>query len=526
MCEVTNEKLGLTNEIALRHTILAFYIALQPNDTKLNAIDSMAGPNVASLKYTLGILTSRFRANHPLKSCQLCRDNDLQSHGVSYWHLSHQYPSSTICMKHELILDVEYSKSDGTKRFEWLLPDQIKRFEPVIDSTSISDHQLRVLSRLTSFGLDFVRDAATIEIDNKRAQRVIAREIGLARDGLEKLESASIKDQFARAMTKHIGFANKIPGFHGFSETRNQASQVLAIIGRKSPRPTHPMRILLLVEMLWRDWSSFVQSYNTFNDPTRNIKQPEQQPYRTDEVVTREALIEALERGNTVSCAARTLNISTATAQIIAARNGIGINRRPKRLTLDKQELLIRHATLGCSKFQLAEICDVSAQTVIRFLKTENDLYERWQYALFMRTRTARREVWSSLFDNDLASNIKDARASESAVYAWLYRNDRVWLIAQNQARSKTPSKQEATVDWQRRDIQLAKRVSESLEAIVQDGNRAELTLGRLCEAVPELRAKVRKLSRLPKTHRILYTARLIRDGQSVDNNLDTARLR
>src|SRR3546814_14840989 len=60
----------------------------------------MSGASVAHLKFRLGLLTSRFRANHPLKACPACMTKDLDDHQTTYWRLDHQFPGVWHCPVH------------------------------------------------------------------------------------------------------------------------------------------------------------------------------------------------------------------------------------------------------------------------------------------------------------------------------------------------------------------------------------------------------------------------------------------
>src|SRR3546814_4771453 len=46
------------------------------------------------------LLTSRFRANHPLKACPACMTKDLDDHQTTYWRLDHQFPGVWHCPVH------------------------------------------------------------------------------------------------------------------------------------------------------------------------------------------------------------------------------------------------------------------------------------------------------------------------------------------------------------------------------------------------------------------------------------------
>ncbi|MDH4418182.1 MAG: TniQ family protein [Acidovorax sp.] len=93
----TNALLGDVDSIARERTLLNFYAAFAPPDETANAVACMSGASVAHLKLRLGILTSRFRANHPLKACPQCMEQDLRETGWAYWHLKHQFPGVWMC---------------------------------------------------------------------------------------------------------------------------------------------------------------------------------------------------------------------------------------------------------------------------------------------------------------------------------------------------------------------------------------------------------------------------------------------
>jgi hypothetical protein len=79
--ERTDGCFGNVEQIPKIHTLLAYYGAFVPQAELQNAIACMAGDSVAHLKLRLGILTSRFRANHPLKSCEACMAEDRSAFG-------------------------------------------------------------------------------------------------------------------------------------------------------------------------------------------------------------------------------------------------------------------------------------------------------------------------------------------------------------------------------------------------------------------------------------------------------------
>lgn len=84
--------LGTAAQIIRHRTVLPFYLPTRKRPQAEEIIATFEAGNISSLKYKLGILTSRFRAHHPLKACTECMQEDLANYSVRYWHLSHQFP--------------------------------------------------------------------------------------------------------------------------------------------------------------------------------------------------------------------------------------------------------------------------------------------------------------------------------------------------------------------------------------------------------------------------------------------------
>lgn len=122
--ERTGGRLGGLQEVGLHRTLLNFYRAFITSQECTHALECMAGDSVAHLKLRLGILTSRFRAHHPLKACPVCMEEDASSTGWAYWHLQHQYPGVWVCTKHAQPLLSSTLKATGVQRFQWILPRQ------------------------------------------------------------------------------------------------------------------------------------------------------------------------------------------------------------------------------------------------------------------------------------------------------------------------------------------------------------------------------------------------------------------
>lgn len=143
----TRYELGTAEAIILRRSLLSYYLPFRSAADQADAMSAMQGRGIGSLKFRLGILTSRFRANHPLKACSECMREDQRDFGSAYWRLTHQLPGTLICIRHNSLLLSSTEKSTGVGRFLWLLPTS-DRLQRVSRPAQLADSQISSLIEL------------------------------------------------------------------------------------------------------------------------------------------------------------------------------------------------------------------------------------------------------------------------------------------------------------------------------------------------------------------------------------------
>lgn len=79
-----------------------------------------------------------------------------------------------------------------------------------------------------------------------------------------------------------------------------------------------------------------------------------------------------------------------------------------------------------------------------------------------------KRQQWLSyLTENDF--QIKQERAINKALYAWLYRNDKSWLVAEHQKYQNKHINTEVKYDWAQRDRDFVKELIQIKNVIIKD---------------------------------------------------------
>lgn len=501
----TNALLGEVDSIARERTLLKFYAAFAPPSETENAVACMSSVSVAHLKLRLGILTSRFRANHPLKACPHCMERDLRETGWPYWHLKHQFPGVWMCTTHKRPLLQSALKANGVERFHWLLP-RLSELSPAsvepIEAASFS-----VLLSLAELIEHLVQAAAHQPLLLRKLHEVYRQELQ-ARGWIAGVASLRT-GQIATAFLNYCEPLRRIPEFAALAEDEAGMVTQLGRLLRPPRSGTHPLRHLLLIHWLFGDAQRFdcvMRSEGANNHvPTQGdvlIALPVVDP----RVARLCSLIK--EERQSVRKAAGLVGVDPQTALVWAAKAGIAISRRPQKLSAEVRAKAIRDLCRGTDKEQVASRAGVSVGTITRLLLGDPKLHTDWSEARSAKTRAHSRTLWLQLLQSSGILGIKWMRQLDPRTYMWLYRNDRVWLDANKPdllPASLRP--RPSIVDWEARDEQLRGLVREAALHLMEERSVRRIHFWQLCQQIPDLRAKRASLHRLPRTLEAIQAA-------------------
>lgn len=494
----TNALLGDVDSIARERTLLNFYAAFAPPDETANAVACMSGASVAHLKLRLGILTSRFRANHPLKACPQCMEQDLLETGWAYWHLKHQFPGVWMCTTHQQPLLQSALKTNGVERFQWLLPRLSDLHSASTKSLGTASYSVllslaELIEHLVQSGAFkplMLRDLHEVYRDEFRARGWIAG-------------AASLRiGQIATAFLNYCEPLRCVPEFASLAQDDEGMATQLGRLLRPSRSGTHPLRHLLLIHWLFGTAQRFdlaIKSKGAHTQSTVPNTELPGFPVNDPRMGYLHRLIQ--EKGQSVRKAASLVGVDPQTALMWAAKAGIAISRRPQKLSTDVRAKAIRELRKGADKGQVASRAGVSIETITRLLLSDANLHAEWSQARSEKARTHARNLWLELLQSAGSLGVKWMRTMDPRTYAWLYRNDRAWLDAHKpdplpESQRSRPS----SVDWLARDEQLCILVREAALRLMEEQGISRIYLWQLCQQIPDLRAKQAQLPRLPRT--------------------------
>lgn len=114
-----------------------------------------------------------------------------------------------------------------------------------------------------------------------------------------------------------------------------------------------------------------------------------------------------------------------------------------------------------------------------------------------------RRGNWQNISRAHPDLGTKSLRQLRTADYAWLYRNDRIWLKEHSPKQALPVSK--GRVDWQERDAHLSGLIEHVAEAIrLLPGRPKRITIARITKDLGQMASLCKRLDRLPATRDVL----------------------
>jgi hypothetical protein len=498
----TGEKLGSVETILQERTIAPSLLTFQTRERVSELIHQLGASSVGSLKYRLGLLTSQFRANFPLKACPVCMADNLKNYQVAYWHRAHQLPGVWICLEHCAPLLEAQCKTNGVNRFGWLLPAAAKLGRP-LDSTgqpvtAIANDALHRLARcaqvLAGRSMREVLEPASVV----RTHTMALIKAGYAtRTGKPKLSLA------ARDYLSHCDQLRIVPELAGLPATLACATQHLRRLLCLNRFVRHPIHQLTMISWLYPTPDAFLVNLNAADTGPCPLGETVGSSSREPAVID-PGLMFRLSTG-TVSAraAAKLAGVDIKTLMVKAASQGIEIKRRPKKIKTDRYAAIVDDLSSGLDKTMVASQYDISINTVTTILRTYSGLQSRWHAIRQQRAQKAARNSWQAVRDTNPGLATKALRLIEPAAYAWLYRHDRDWL--RSHAVSPRVTRLGRRVDWDARDAELAQIVRQAaLEIFKASPNMRRIGLQALYQRLPALRVRLSALVRLPLTRRVI----------------------
>lgn len=495
-------QLGSAREIVLGRTVLPFYLPLVSPQLATDAVELLGGPSIGSLKFRLGLLTSRFGANHPLKACPVCMQRDKAIFATPYWHRAHQLPGVWICPEHRTILCTSIFKTTGVARFQWLLPS-INQLAPQADSS----FDIAALENMAIAVIDFATLTQGQRFEADRIAQVCRTELR-NRDLLYGIECNRLRRRDVGCQySQHVAPLRQIFELRALPGTDEEAASEISRLVYEPRSGLHPLRFLSAITWLFGDLAVFIGRYcedvlSPLQSQRFSTATADGERFQNSDL--KQSFHSLLAAGSSISGASREIGIDPVTGMAWATSVGLTTRKRPSQMKGNLREKMIRELRRGVEKVTVAQIGQVSIASVTRLLRTEIGLQDAWREARFSNARCTARRRWLRIVTGNPSLGIKAARLLEPAAYMWLYRNDRTWLDKQKESFAHDLRSYGLRINWDARDELLAKEVADIGLDLAREFPRKRTKLWQICQRLPTLKAKLDRLDQLPLTRRAI----------------------
>lgn len=376
----TGGRFGDAETLIRQRTVLASYLPLLDQLTTAQAIGALRSNSIGPLKTHIGLLASGFGADHPLRACPDCMEDDREVHGVAYWHMPHQWPGVWFCTRHQLPLLRFRLKSNGVERFLWHMPDEAE-LAPAADLTAHGGltPELESLLAGLSHGIDSLsHGVAEDRLNQVRVATTL--KLKLMEKGFMsvtgRLRNPDVGEEFSRYFSPLASF----PPLMFLAATPLQAlSRIQHMIGNDGRQPRHPVTHVATALWLFGSWEHFINAYKRVDETTevgraqtRLVRQRQGNPYAA---TVREQMLQLVQMDQiSPTAAAKQVGVDTQTAVMWAFQAGLDVTRRSKKLTPSIVQNVIAGLERGEAKRDMAEQNGLSVVTVTRLLLSDADL--------------------------------------------------------------------------------------------------------------------------------------------------------
>jgi len=408
-------------ELALRHTLLGYFLVLQPRMVAYRLLALVTDGSLPSIKMRLGITASRVGGHHPLKGCDACIVEDTNRVGFAYWHIGHQFPSTMVCTRHRQPLFIAWDPVTPVHRRGWLLPIGGLSWERIEVSVR-DDRQLHQLYRLAEFSVKFASCApATFDV----TQLARCYQQGLRSHGFVTVMGSLRLKTLVNEMRGRYSGLEDLAGFEALKSVTTDWPGLIGSAARTAPRRVHPLKHLLMIALVFDTWKDFLVSYEEVG--SREMEIP-QSAAALDTADPTAELVRLVGSGLSISAAAREIGITATTATQIARRAGIRFTQRRKVLKGPHLRQIERLLRRGWPSKHVSEAMGRSVVSINRLLAADPDLKQAWQTAAFLARRKISRKALLTAIQRHPGATVKELREARYRDYTWLYRHDREWL--------------------------------------------------------------------------------------------------
>lgn len=484
-----------------KHTLFPLYKPFAYQERAQKVYSAMLGHYGGSIHSLFGTIASTVKYPIYLKFCPMCWEEEQKKYGEGYWHRLHQVPGVEVCPVHQVLLN------DSTVAIR-----QFNKHEFLHASSSVCVLKPTEVKYSTVMFKELIGIATDIEwvLNN---ELWIKNLVWLQEQYIQSLITKDLATAMGRVRQKDMIVAFR--SYFGDDLLKKLQSSVtdanevwISGLVRKPRKIFHPLRHVLMMRFLAGSVPSFLNinhKVKPFGDgpwPCLNAAAEHyHQAVITDVRVT--------------YCYETKLPVGTffCNCGFIYSRRGpdsspddcyrIGRIKNFGPIWEEKLKMLI---TQGLSLRKMAHILHVDPQTVKKYSLAENSSIEyNTKNSLVLTNNITRKDEWIKLSQQYSQKSVTELRKLKPALYTWLYRHEKAWLLAHSSQILIKKKSATFRVNWEERDILLCNKVRQEVNAILTaDGKPERITVSRVGKRLGVLSLLEKKLNKLPCTREYL----------------------
>ena len=479
------------------HTLFPYYSHFIPQERLEKIQFEMYFNKGSSIHMLLGLTANGVKPPRNLRYCTFCVRDNRNQYGIAYWHRSHQLPEVRVCYKHQIQLNesiVPYAQKRNKREFVPL--DSIT--SNISTSVVFVENQISLFIAENSYYLLSTKFERSVVIDNIRYSYL---------KELQSLDMLSAKGR--------IKFDKLIPSFNtyygydllelmGCTVESNKNDTWFHKVLRSSGEVIHPLRHIVLHVFLGMNIASTIKKgslINTAANPFGNGPWPclnKVASHFGEKIISSCAITRCSDTGKPVGT-------FTCSCGFVYSRRGpdnseidqMKISRIKKFGDVWQTKLYELWEDENLSLREKARQLGVAPQTVKRkaILISETNKQNSNKVNKVpkeLKQIKVKRNEWLTFKEEKISPQKK-------AVYSWLYKHDRDWLM-QNRPKYNINNNR---IDWDHRDEEMAKKVrgiANQLKII----KHIKITKTEIGRKMGTLSLIEKKLEKLPKTKREL----------------------
>lgn len=479
------------------HTILPYFRPFTQTLHYRQITQKVADGFAGNAKISLGLLASRVGAQDILRYCPACVEADLETIGVATWYRVHQLPGVLICPYHGELLNESFCLAQRLMRQQLFLPALGGQgfARCCIGAAGVAAiRSLQLVAGLSAqiLSLDD-RPFNAIGLRNEYAARLVDRALASSPSRMRRAELSREFAAFWSSLKDISPFSSLLAGC-------DQDESWLVGLCRKPRCTHHPLKHILLIGFLAKDAASFFGTSMRrlpILAGTLRMKKTELSDCK---------IVELLEHGTSVRQVASVLNWSTNTLLVKAEKAGALIKRRPKKIDAGLRVQVRRMLATGESITGIMHAANLSAASVHRLLGGDRATHQERVVQLRRRRQQQARESVNAVLLENPAAGFNAVRASVSADFSWLYRNDHEWLEDRLQPHARARPNKKNLIDWLERDLRTSRQVEEAAAEILHaPGKPIRVTRNEIGRRTAQPSWLDKHLTKLPSTKAVLH---------------------